>query len=186
MHVPSWGWHYRCSYTECVCQLVSLLPCSFNQKHKYTLHLILHCLTVVYVLFRSLKKELTPKIRMLCFVITNSVLYHILCVWKLTEHFTFHVFGNWQNILCVWILLPKQLFSLVLDVSSESPQNLYLCGSADIDTSDLFSTVVHSHCCDAQLQTPSTGLQHPSFNLWRKVPESDARSVAQFVCDTYT
>ena len=26
-------------------------------------------------------------------------------------------------------------------------------------------------------QTPSTGLRHPSFNLWRKVPESDARSV---------
>ena len=31
-----------------------------------------------------------------------------------------------------------------------------------------------------QSQTPSTGLRHPSF-LWRKVPESDARSVVQSV-----
>ena len=26
-------------------------------------------------------------------------------------------------------------------------------------------------------QIPSTGLRHPSFNFWRKMPESDARSV---------
>ena len=42
--------------------------------------------------------------------------------------------------------------------------------------------------CHAQTQTPNTGLRHLSFGgrcrkamlgVWRKVPESDARSVAQ-------
>ena len=33
--------------------------------------------------------------------------------------------------------------------------------------------------------TPSTGLRHPSFN-WRKVPESDARSVGESVRERET
>ena len=32
--------------------------------------------------FCSLIKEVTPKIRMLCFVLINSVLLNLLCVWK--------------------------------------------------------------------------------------------------------
>ena len=54
-----------------------------NQKQISVLHLIFHRLTVVLVLICSLKKELTPKIRMMCFVIINSVLSYFLCVWIL-------------------------------------------------------------------------------------------------------
>ena len=36
--------------------------------------------------------------------------------------------------------------------------------------------VIAAILCLAAIQTPSTGLRHPSF--WRRVPESDARSVA--------
>ena len=46
-----------------------------------------HCLTVVYVSFSSLIKGITPKIRMLCFVLINSV-----------KKKTFCVFGS-----CVWV-----------------------------------------------------------------------------------
>ena len=50
-------------------------------------------------------------------------------------------------------------------------------GSGWNDTCDeTASTTARLPSC----QTPSTGLRHPSF-LWRKVPESDARSVASCV-----
>ena len=45
------------------------------------LHLIFHSLTVAQVLFCSLKKGITPKICMVCFVLVNSLLFNLLCVW---------------------------------------------------------------------------------------------------------
>ena len=50
----------------------------------WALHLIFHNfhrLTVVYVLFCSLITRITPKIRMLCFVLINCILLNLLCVW---------------------------------------------------------------------------------------------------------
>ena len=58
-----------------------------NQKQISALYLIFNHLTVVSVLFCSLKKGLTPKIRMLCFVIIMSVPF-----------ITFYVFGSRKNI----------------------------------------------------------------------------------------
>ena len=46
-----------------------------NQKQISILHLIFHNLTVVCVLFCSLKKGITPNICMLCFVLMNSILF---------------------------------------------------------------------------------------------------------------
>ena len=48
-----------------------------NQKQISVLRLIFHRLTVVLVLICSLKKELNPSIRMMCFVIINSVLSYL-------------------------------------------------------------------------------------------------------------
>ena len=50
------------------------------------LHLVFHRLTVVKVLFCSLKKGITRKIRMLCFVLINNVLFNLLCVWILFQN----------------------------------------------------------------------------------------------------
>jgi len=52
-------------------------------KERSVLHLLLHHLSVVEVLFCSLKKGITPKIRLLCFVMINSVLLNLLYVWIL-------------------------------------------------------------------------------------------------------
>ena len=46
-------------------------------------HQIFHRLTVVQVSFCSLIKRITLKIRVLCFLLINSVLFNILCVWVL-------------------------------------------------------------------------------------------------------
>ena len=50
---------------------ISILPLIFNRS------------TVVEVLFCSLKKGITPKIRMLCFVLMYSLLFNHLRVWIL-------------------------------------------------------------------------------------------------------
>ena len=47
----------------------------------YTPHHIFRRSAVASVLFCSLKKGIAPKIRMLCFVIFNSVLFNLLRVW---------------------------------------------------------------------------------------------------------
>ena len=45
--------------------------------------IVFHCVMVVYMSFCSLIKEITPKIHMLCFVLINSVIFNISCVWVL-------------------------------------------------------------------------------------------------------
>ena len=41
--------------------------------------IVFHPLTVVYLSFCSLIKAITPVIRMLCFVLINSILFNLLC-----------------------------------------------------------------------------------------------------------
>ena len=43
--------------------------------------IVFHCLTVVSVSLCSLIKAITPKIRVLCFVLINSVLFNLLYAW---------------------------------------------------------------------------------------------------------
>ena len=52
--------------------------------------IVFHRLTVVQVPFCSLIKGITPKIRMLCFVLINSVLLNLLCVWILVQNASSH------------------------------------------------------------------------------------------------
>ena len=51
-----------------------------------SLFIVFHCLTIVQVPFCSLIKGITPKMCMLCFVRTNSVLLNLLCVWILISY----------------------------------------------------------------------------------------------------
>ena len=57
----------------------------FNQKQTniLVLHLIFHRLAVVYLSLCNLKREITPTIRMLGFVLINRVLFNLLFVWIL-------------------------------------------------------------------------------------------------------
>ena len=52
-----------------------------KQRSVLVLHLIFRRLAVAYVLYCNLKRGITPKIRMLCFVLANSVLFKpFLCL----------------------------------------------------------------------------------------------------------
>ena len=67
---------FKCCFVACkrkqvIQKQISILPLIFNR------------LTVVEVLFCSLKRRINPKIRMLCFVIMYSLLFNLLCVWIL-------------------------------------------------------------------------------------------------------
>ena len=64
-----------------------------NQKQISILHLIFHHLTVVCLLFCSLKKGITPNICMLCFVLMNSIFFSFFL--------TFHAFGSCFRMLGV-------------------------------------------------------------------------------------
>ena len=56
-----------------------------EKRSGLVLHLKCHRLIVVQMSFCSLIKGINPKIRMLCFVLINSVLLNLLCVWKLSS-----------------------------------------------------------------------------------------------------
>ena len=45
--------------------------------------IVFHCLIVVSVSLYSLIKQITPKIRVLCFVLITSVLLNLLYAWSL-------------------------------------------------------------------------------------------------------
>ena len=47
------------------------------------LHLIFHHLIVVWMSFGGLMEGTAPKICMLCFVLVNSLILNLLCVWIL-------------------------------------------------------------------------------------------------------
>ena len=62
-------------------------------------HLIFHrfspfncCLSVVLLLDK--KKKITPKIRMLCFVLIHSILFNLLCVW--TRYIYSTIYFSWH------------------------------------------------------------------------------------------
>ena len=46
--------------------------------------------TVFQVSFCNLTKAITPKMRVLCFVLTNSVLLNLLCIWILFQNASSH------------------------------------------------------------------------------------------------
>ena len=76
--------HFKPSYVTVMptfLQALDTQTTQLNQKHISVLHLIFHRLTVVQVLFRRLKRGLTATILMLCFVLINSVLSNLFCVW---------------------------------------------------------------------------------------------------------
>ena len=60
-------------------------------------HRFFHRLTVVSVSFCSLIKGINPKIRMLCFVLINSVLLRILCVQIRASFAQYGPCGLWKN-----------------------------------------------------------------------------------------
>ena len=67
--------------------------------------LIFHHLTVAEVSFCGLKRGITPKIRMLCFVLINCVPSNLSCVWN--------VFGNSSSHFCFRFFFCLSFLSLM-------------------------------------------------------------------------
>ena len=76
---------YKSTLRIIICFRLDTKTTQLNQMQISILHLVFHRLTVVKVLFCSLKKGITRKIRMLCFVLINNVLFNLLCVWILFQ-----------------------------------------------------------------------------------------------------
>ena len=67
---------------------------------------------IVSVLFKcSLKKSITPKIRILCFVIINCVLFNLLCIWIVFKTVSRQVFPLSELRYTVDIYTRKLFFS---------------------------------------------------------------------------
>ena len=83
----------RCPIKLVFFSTVHVLYCAFKLISVLALHLIffyrLSPFNFCFMSFCSLIKGITPKIRVLCFVLINSVLLNLLCVWIIV-----YVFGS--------------------------------------------------------------------------------------------
>ena len=94
------------------------------------MYLISHCLTVVWVLFCSLKKGITQKIHRLCFVLINSFIFNFLPFMRLD------LSGKWWQAWKQWKLLWSEgkigeLVAQSKSTCSHKPRSKYTKGSKE-------------------------------------------------------